>query len=357
VLSYVLNEDPKDFAVAQELVQHPAVQGVGFTGSIKGGTALVELANARPRPIPVFAEMGSTNPVIATTRASETRGAEIGHQLADAVLARHGQQCTCPGVLFFEDLADVDAVWAVRPASDRLRMPWSLKGDHPIVNTIRDRLSKAPSRNMLAPWVRDAYMKRLSEAAAVPGVEVLVRGPAPSGDRDAPVALLITSLPVFASHKTLQDEIFGPALLVVNSARDVSGIPSLAPNDITRSHSLTYSIYFDPSEGTPDSGTGWMSYWVDLASRAGGRIIFNGPPTGVRVAHGMVHSGPFPACNRPDTTAVGPFAIERWCRPVCFQNAPQELLPEELRDDNPRGIARFEDGVWVPGRPATASGS
>jgi len=331
VLSYVLNEDPKDFSIAQELVQHPAVQAVGFTGSIKGGMALVALANARPRPIPVFAEMGSTNPVFVLPAAMERDPAGLADKVADAVLARVGQQCTKPGLVFF----------AKSPRSPEF------------TRRLHERFAASQSRKMLAPWVKESFQKRTGEIEDTDAsLEAFSdAGPLVNDDsgRAAQTHLWGTDLEHFLDNSSLQEEAFGPSVIwvLVPSWKDVG--------EITLHGHLTLTLLLD--ESSADDLKLAREFTRSSLARAAGRIIFNGPPTGVRVAHAMVHSGPFPACNRPDTTAVGPFAIERWCRPVCFQNAPPALLPEELRDDNPRGIARFEDGVWVPGRPRAAAGS
>ncbi len=298
LITYIQHEDSSDLRIPRQIVQHPKVTAVGFTGSYRGGMAIVKLATERSNPIPVFAEMGSANPVNVTALAAKRRGRAIADQIADSILSRHGQQCTKPGLVFVEDLAKAGAELAARLA---------------------ERFKGMPGRDMLAPWVRDAYLKRVDECAATPGVRVLARGTDREGPRGTAAVLLSTDHKEWALNPVLHDEIFGPAAILIDAP-----LPSLT----AMRPSLVSSWYFEPEENQ------WISFEADLFGFASkcGRIVFNGVPTGVRVASGMVHGGPFPSTNRPDTTAVGPLAIERWCRPVCFQNCPQELLPPELRD-------------------------
>lgn len=314
VLSYVRHEDPNDHGVAQQLVQHPAVAAVGFTGSIPGGLAVERLARERSVPIPVFAEMGSVNPVFITPGAMRARAEEIADLIADAVLARHGQQCTCPGVVFFEDCPG-----AVR-----------------FTNRVRGRWEASAPRDMLAAWVRSAYDRRAEELRAA-GASLLASGRAPgsTGRRAAGALLWSSTLEGWNADATVRGECFGPSLILV-PLRSWSGAERAVLGG-----NLTLSLFLDRSDPADVSRVRRV-----LASHVAcaGRIVYNGVPTGVRVCPAMVHSGPFPACNRPDTTAVGPNALTRWCRPVCHQNCPQELLPPELQDAGAPGTARYVDG-------------
>jgi NADP-dependent aldehyde dehydrogenase len=306
ILGYVANTDPADFKPAQELVKHETIKAVGFTGSRRGGLALEDLARSRPDRIPVFAEMGSANPVIVTPTALQVRGESIAQQIADSVLARFGQQCTCPGIIVVPDASGAGKTFTEALAA---------------------RLDAAPEREMLAPWIRDAYVKRMVETAAVPDVRVVAgRADAMSfSARGARAGALLTTADRFAWHAELREEIFGPGILIVNTPPDLIGTLPLPST-------LTLSLFFDDRS---DEDLALTQQLLETYSPLAGRIIFNGVPTGVRVAEAMVHGGPFPATNRPETTAVGPRAIERWCRPVCWQNAPPELLPVDLQDDRP----------------------
>ncbi len=318
LLSYIPHEDPKDYSVAQQLVQHPVISAVGFTGSIVGGLAVERLARERTVPIPAFCEMGSVNPVFITPGAMDARGEKIADMLADAVLARFGQQCTCPGVVFFTKSAMSPAF----PAR------------------LRERFKASTFRDMLAPWVRDGYNARINEiedsGEAILNAfgEVIARGdPA----RNAQAYLWGTDLPRWNSTPVLREECFGPStIFVMMPTWDDHATALLSGN-------LTLSIFFDDHDA---ADTARARSVLNHHARHAGRIILNGVPTGVRVVPGMVHSGPYPACNRPDTTAVGHHAIARWCRPVCYQNCPQALLPEELRDENAHGVTRLVDGMY-----------
>jgi acyl-CoA reductase-like NAD-dependent aldehyde dehydrogenase len=311
-LSYINNEDPADLAPAQSLVR--LVAAVGFTGSTRAGNALDRLARERPEPIPVFAEMGSVNPVLVTRAAARTRGAEIGTLLAESILARFGQQCTCPGII---------------------QVPHSENGGAELVGTLAARIAGAPGRDMLAPWIRDSYAKRLREVESCRGVQVTARGQSRAGPRAGGACLFSVGLDDFVAQPSLSEEIFGPAAVVVDLPDEGASIGHLG--------ALTMSVFFDAGDG----GDVEMVRRLLEAWPPAGRVILNGVPTGVRVAAGMVHGGPWPSTNRPDTTAVGPLAIERWCRPICFQNAPDAVLPPELQNANPLKLRRLVNGEWV----------
>lgn len=327
-VGYIENTDPADTSAAEFLVgpRTRLVRAVGFTGSLRGGAAIGKLASEPPRPIPVFAEMGSVNPVVVTRKAAERRGQQIADEIADSLLVRFGQQCTCPGMVLV-------------PPSD--------EGDA-LVERLVSRVNAAAGRDMLAPWIRDSYLRRLEEVAACRGVREIARGATAPGPRGAHAALFCVDSvfqdgePTFYvfDQAAARDEIFGPAAIVVRHFPEEM-------SDLNIGGSLTASIYLEPDDDPFDDTSEFAGGRSSWAARMAGRVVFNGPPTGVRVAAGMVHGGPWPATNRPDTTAVGPLAIERWCRPVCFQNCPDELLPPELRDANPLGILRMVDGVMT----------
>ncbi|MBI1190176.1 MAG: aldehyde dehydrogenase family protein [Tepidisphaera sp.] len=288
-VGYVLNEDPRDTSVARALVAHPRVCGVGFTGSVAGGMAIDAMGRDRPRPIPVFAEMGSANSVVITPGADAARGAMIGLALGASLVARHGQQCTKPGLIF---------------------MP---RGGHSL-ESLAAAVGAAPARDMLTPWVRDGYMKRVDACVAVPGVRPIVPAQRPKGTRDGAPALYATTLANWTQQPTLHEEVFGPFGLVIEYDHINEVMDAPVP------YALACTLHADlPGE-------------LELARRLAsllisrcGRFIYGGVPTGVRVAAAMVHGGPFSATNRPESTAVGPHAIQRWCRPVCLQEVPQEL--------------------------------
>jgi NADP-dependent aldehyde dehydrogenase len=292
-LLYVPNEHVRDHEPARALVRHPGIRAVGFTGSVAGGLAIERLARERETPIPVFAEMGSVNPVLMTPTAAR-RSAQVGEALASSILARYGQQCTCPGVVFV-------------PAS----------GAAALVERMTARLAAAPTRTMLTPWIRDGYLERCEHVARARGVRVLVDA---AGDGAPHAALFEVTLEDWLSEPTLREEIFGPAAVIVRLPGDRT------PLDLPLPGSLTCSMW----TGGPDDPE--AAELARLAASCAGRVVIDGVPTGVRVSPAMVHGGPFPSSNRPDTTAVGPRALERWCRPLCVQGAPSALSSAVLGD-------------------------
>lgn len=311
--SYLPAGGDRDLAIAHELISHPAIRAAGFTGSPSGGMALARLAADRPNPIPVYAEMGSVNPVVALESAGEAKG--VAEKLAASAVASAGQMCTCPGLVFA-----VRGTWFENLAS-----------------AMSAAISATPSVVMLNPRIRAAYTERLASHLASDGVRVLAGDAnpnSPSGPLVARPALLRVASASFRRNASLAEECFGPAVMLVE-CDDTADVHA----SLERIHgSLTGTLWC--GTGDPDA----PAVMALLAARCG-RVIVNGVPTGVEVCAPMVHGGPFPACNRPESTAVGPLAIRRWCRPVCFQNVPESLLPEELHERNPLEIERLVDGV------------
>lgn len=302
----------RDVAVGVELVQHPRLRAVGFTGSHAAGMTLVRLAQERPEPIPVYAEMGSVNPVFVLPGAAASRGRDVGARLASSAILSVGQMCTCPGLIFLP------------PGGDS------------VADAMREAFDQAPPATMVSERVAASFASRVRDLTGTPGVRVLAGGMPPTGGpRAGSPTLLETTSEVYRRGSTLREECFGPETLLVRCADAVEFF------DIARTlpGSLTGSLFADDAD-VPAS----RDLAVLLRDRVG-RLIFNGVPTGVEVVPAMTHSGPYPACSRPESTAVGAYAIRRWCRPVTFQNAPPEFLPEELRDANPRRLWRLVDGV------------
>ncbi|QOJ00600.1 MAG: aldehyde dehydrogenase (NADP(+)) [Phycisphaeraceae bacterium] len=311
--------------VGAELVRHPAVAAVGFTGSHAGGMALARLAADRPVPIPVFAEMGSVNPVFLLPAALSRDPVGLAERLFASATASAGQMCTCPGLFFLARGDGADA----------------------FLKALASLFHRAEPMVMLSPRVRALYASTLASLAKAKGVEVRAGAaeqpePRPGSPVTASPALLRTTLAAFEADPALARECFGPAALAVVCDRpdDLLHAASIIPG------SLTATIISASPDGALALGL------RDLLIPRAGRLISNGVPTGVEVAPAMVHGGPYPATNRPDASAVGPTAIRRWTRPVCFQNFPDELLPHELKDANPLNLARSEDAVYTPPRPS-----
>ncbi|HEX5050660.1 MAG TPA: aldehyde dehydrogenase (NADP(+)) [Planctomycetota bacterium] len=299
-------------ATGARLVQHPAIAAVGFTGSHQGGRALFDLAAARPRPIPVFAEMGSMNPVFILPRALAARGAQIAEQLAASATLASGQFCTSPGMV----------LWAAGDGAD------------PFAQALRERLGAAAPGPTVHTTIRSGYERALAEVQQLP-VAVAATSAAGTAATSVCPTLLRASADVVLAHERLRTEIFGPAVLAV---------PCAAPGDLLAIARSLHGHLTATVHGDGDDFVQHAELLAVLRTKVG-RLIANGVPTGVEVCGAMVHGGPYPAATDARFSAVGTTSIQRWVRPVCWQDWPHDLLPPELRDDNPRGIRRTVDGV------------
>jgi NADP-dependent aldehyde dehydrogenase len=293
------------------LVTHPRTQAVGFTGSLRGGRALFDLASRRASPIPVYAEMGSVNPVVILPGAIQERGDAIAKELAASLLLGGGQFCTKPGVALV------------------------VGDDAPgFTSSLAQNVQSAPQVTMLNGSLRDAFVKRGAEFSSVGGVKTLVAGRALG-----PAAMLPsfyeTTARVFLAEPKLREEAFGPAGVVVHCSSPDEAIQCVE----VLGGNLTGTVHIGSQE---DSST--SSRVLQALQNVVGRVIVNGYPTGVEVGDAIVHGGPYPATTDPGTTSVGSAAIRRFVRLVAYQNAPQELLPPALRDHNPLGIMRVVNG-------------
>lgn len=297
--------------VGLALAKHPLTRAVGFTGSLRGGRAIFDAAAARPDPIPVYAEMGSINPVFLLPSVLAQRSDALAKGLAQSITANVGQFCTNPGVLLGVRGGDLDA----------------------LVQAVGERLSTAERGVMLYEGLRKSFIGGLehaqekgakSHAGAANGADELTVAP----------TLLSTDAARFLAEPVLHSEMFGPSSLVVGAA-DVGELERVAAG---LEGQLTASIH-----GTPEE---LHEHWrlVEILQRKVGRLIFNGFPTGVEMGHAMQHGGPYPASTDSRTTSVGSAAITRFARPVCYQNFPDEALPMALRRENTLGIWRMVNG-------------
>ena len=301
--------------VGQALVQHPATQAVGFTGSKRAGRALFDLAAARPVPIPVFAEMGSLNPLVILPGAIAERGEAIAAGLAQSITAGAGQFCTKPGLVFVIGNAAAEN----------------------FVAQLAKQMASVPATTMLADTMQKNFCAATFVFQKISGVKTVLTN-APSGFAAMPPQLFAVDSATWRAHGELHEEAFGPGAVVVR-CRDVA--------DLRETLALTGgNLTATLQTGATDSATDVRELAQLLESHAG-RVVFNGFPTGVEVCHAMVHGGPYPATSAPATTSVGALAIQRFVRPVCFQNAPDALLPVELQNANPRGIWRTVNGQWT----------
>ncbi len=301
-----------DNRVGGWLVAHPAIKAVGFTGSRGGGLALMQIAAARAEPIPVYAEMSSINPVLLFPAAVAARGPAIAAAYAQALTMGVGQFCTNPGLLLL------------------IEGP----GDGAFRTAVTEAIAAAPAAPMLTPGIHAAYEDGV-RALAAPGVAVAAAGRPGPGPHDAAAAVYETDAETLLADPDLQDEIFGPAGLIVRcadpagAARVIEGLEG----------QLTIALHMDEGDHPLAAPI------LPLIEEKAGRILVNGFGTGVEVSHAMVHGGPFPATSDGRTTSVGSLAIDRFVRPVCYQDLPPALLPVAVRDDNPWGLARRLDGV------------
>jgi 2,5-dioxopentanoate dehydrogenase len=297
--------------IAQSLVADWRVKAVGFTGSRIGGTALMKIAQGRPEPIPVYAEMSSINPVILLPGALSARAEEIGRAFVASLTLGAGQFCTNPGLVLALEGPGLDAFLA----------------------TASEAVKGASGATMLTPGIHAAYDQALSKIAGHARVQTLGRG-----QRGAPytceAALFSTTAAEFLAHHELQDEIFGAAALVVRCP----DLQSLREVIEALEGQLTAALHL--GEGDAESARSLLP----MLERKVGRILFNGFGTGVEVSHAMVHGGPYPSTSDGRSTSVGSLAIRRFLRPVSYQDLPQELLPEALRDGNPLSLHRMVDG-------------
>jgi NADP-dependent aldehyde dehydrogenase len=294
--------------IGRELIRDPRIQAGAFTGSLAGGRALYDLASSRPSPIPFFGELGSVNPSVVTRGGARDRSSEIASGFASSVALGVGQFCTNPGVLLV-------------PAESGL------------VDDIARHLGEVPGAPMLTPGLAAAYAGAVGELAGRPGVTV-VSGSAEPDQDPAPTVLSTTVPALLAAPDELTRECFGPAALVIRYESDDELLAAVAAFD----GQLTTSVHGDADEAI-------VPRLLELLAERSGRVLWNQWPTGVSVTHAMQHGGPYPATTSVQTTSVGTAAIDRFVRPVSYQNLPQGLLPEAVRDANPWGVPQRVDGV------------
>lgn len=293
------------------LVTDARIQAVGFTGSLRGGRAIFDAAAKRPEPIPVYAEMGSVNPVFLLPSAVAERGAEIANGLANSMTQGVGQFCTNPGILVGVRSEALDA----------------------LVSALAHRIRDTAAGVMLYDGLHQNF-ERGVERSKTAGAHVVAEGGAAQGPSEAHVSLLGVDARTFVDTPALREEMFGPASILV-TANSVDELEQVAE---AMEGQLTASIHGTEEELVTHARL------VRLLERRVGRLIYNGYPTGVEVGHAMQHGGPYPASSDARTTAVGSASIVRFARPVCYQNFPARALPSELRDANDGRIWRMIDG-------------
>jgi acyl-CoA reductase-like NAD-dependent aldehyde dehydrogenase len=301
---------------ARALVTAPEIQAIAFTGSLAAGRAIHDLAASRPHPVPVYAEMGSLNPVFIGPGALAARSAQIADGLANSITLGTGQFCTKPGVVFV-------------PSTDAPPRAFAA--------SIAERVAEREPGVMLNPQLHASLAEKLERTRALPGVEVFDPPTAAGSGLVRPGIVMTTDLETFDAMPALREEHFGPVSLIVRCPSPESLIDVAAGLE----GSLTATIHADPVDHE------WASQLAARLTDKAGRIVWNGYPTGVAVVWGMQHGGPYPATTCPGHTSVGATSIRRFLRPVAFQNTPDALLPEALQAANPLGIQRLVDGRWT----------
>ena len=303
-------------ATGSALVADPRVKAVGFTGSRAGGLALMEIAARRPEPIPIYAEMSSINPVVLLPAALKARTDEIAKGFIASLTMGAGQFCTNPGLVIALRGPALDAFIKIAGAA----------------------LADCASQVMLTAGIGKAYREGVARLEAHPKVEVVARGKAPDGASNAQGrgALFVVDAADFLADQSLSEEMFGAASVIVR-CRDEGELAQVLES---LEGQLTASLHIE------DADTAIAKRLLPVLERRAGRILANGWPTGVEVCHAMVHGGPFPATSDARATSVGTLSIERFLRPVCYQNVPDEMLPPALKSENPQKLRRLVDGAW-----------
>jgi NADP-dependent aldehyde dehydrogenase len=306
------NLNSKGIEVGIKLVKHPQVKAVGFTGSIQGGRALFDLAAQRKEPIPVFAEMGSVNPVIILPNAVKNNGADWAKKYAGSITLGSGQFCTNPGLIL------------------------GIKGDdlNNFIKILSETIVKIEPTCMLHPNIIGNYENNKAKMQEQIGLKTIAKLNKDVSNNYGRQVITTVEGATFLKNTTLHQEVFGPFSMVVQ-CENRNQLKEIITN---LEGQLTGTILADENELKDNLVI------VNALQNRVGRIIFNGVPTGVEVCPSMVHGGPYPASTDSRFTAVGINSIKRWVRPFSFQNWPNRLLPDALKNENPLGISRVVDG-------------
>jgi NADP-dependent aldehyde dehydrogenase len=312
----------------RDLVRHPAIAAVGFTGSVPGGRALFDLAQSRPEPIPFYGELGSLNPTVVTPGALAERGEAIATGFVASYTLGSGQFCTKPGLLF-------------------------LPAGHGLTDTLAGQVGATTVGPLLNVRIRDGYTRGVAGLAAAPGVRPVVTEAAASAASTVDgngygVVPTLFAVPAGALTGALLEECFGPTALVVEygSTAELTAALDVVPG------SLTATLHAD-AVTEPDL----IRALLAQVSAKAGRVVWDGWPTGVAVTAAQQHGGPWPASTAVRTTSVGTAAVDRFLRPVAYQNLPDALLPPALQEANPLGLPRRIDGLIHSGHTGGAQSS
>ncbi len=294
------------------VVKHPTVKAVGFTGSLVGGKALFDIANKRKVPIPVFAEMGSTNPVFLFENALTLRGSAMATQLADSATLGVGQFCTKPGLMIGVDSPALDG----------------------FINNLRNNMAAKTAAPLLHQGIANNFKKGLQniENQHITEFKTFAKSDKPI---DGVPSMGITTGQAFLKNKALHQEVFGPFALVIK-CKDKAEMKRVADS---LEGQLTSSLMAEPEDIKKNKDL------LAIISDKCGRFILNGVPTGVEVTDAMQHGGPYPASTDSRYSSVSVDAVYRWVRPLSYQSFSNDILPNELKNENPLSILRRVNGV------------
>ena len=303
--------------VTGDMILSPAIKAIAFTGSLNGGRAIFNKAATRVDTIPVFAEMGSINPVLLLTDAIKKRGESVAEMLTGSMTLGCGQFCTNPGLIFIEKSAESEN----------------------FLKTLTDKVSEVAVQSMLNKTIYKSYCEGSDSLSKVSGVSELTRNSRSANESKLEVnpRLFITDSQTFIENETLKEEVFGPSSLIIQC----KSIKDMEKAIDKMQGQLTGSIIAEEEELLSNPSL------LDALENKVGRVIFNQAPTGVEVCSAMQHGGPYPASTDSRFSSVGGNAIMRFLRPVAYQNFPQSLLPEELIDENSQKLIRLVDQEWI----------
>jgi 2,5-dioxopentanoate dehydrogenase len=294
------------------IVNHPKITAIGFTGSFKGGKAIFDAANQRETPIPVFAEMGSVNPVFILPQALKENHKNIAKGLAQSLTLGVGQFCTNPGLCITSKNEDADL----------------------FLESLKSHINEMNSGVMLSEHIKNSYEKGTQNIEDSLGVSIYAVGLDSEAENQVQTKVFVADYDTFMTTPLLAEEVFGPSTINITT-RNKDEMLKLAQN--LKGH-LTATI-----QGTEQDLLEHTDL-IAILERKVGRLLINGFPTGVEVCHAMVHGGPYPATTASQSTSVGTGAIRRFCRPICYQDFPQSLLPDQIKNDNPLNIWRLVNG-------------
>lgn len=304
------------YQVAAQLVKHPIIKAVAFTGSINGGMALHKLVQERKDPIPVYAEMGSVNPIIIFPNSLKGNSDTIAKQLASSITTNGGQFCTKPGLLFVLDSPELGK----------------------FKENLQFEFAQIAPETLLTKGIAENFEKLYSQAKQSSGVsQLVISDKATDGHNITPPVMLSTTADTFINQNQLREEIFGPYSLLVIA----DNLSQMREAILSLEGQLTASIFIEKEDWEKGNDI------LTLLQEKAGRVIINGVPTGVEVSTSMHHGGPFPSATYSFFSSVGKDSILRFVRPQTFQNWPDELLPEALQNRNPSGIMRRVNDVWT----------